>query len=232
MNTSFTTLLKRSFAALGCLAIIILTGCLTIEENYTFKKDGSGTMEYVVDMSAVADLMKSLEGLGDGKSKDAPNDAMDLVSDGAALKAIPGIKKVKIKKEKNGYVQRLSFAFQDLASLNAALNVLMPDSTGTTTEFFRWDGNTLVRTNNQHAVELGKDLAKEDEADSTAGALAILESMQYKYSFNFPRTVADAPVAEGMNKVAPNTKSLQFATDWAQITQRPEVLDLRITLNP
>ncbi len=221
----------RHLLPIAGLLMVLLSGCLTIEENYTFRKDGSGTMEYVVDMSAVAELMKGLEGLGDGKAKDAPSDAMDLVQDGAALKAIPGIRKVKIKKEKDGYVQRLRFAFKDLVALNAALNVLMPDSSGRPTEFFRWEGNTLVRTNNRHAIELGSDLAEED-ADSTGNALAILESMQYKYSFTFARPVADAAVQEGMEKEAPNAKELRFGTNWSMITQRPEVLDLRITLNP
>ncbi len=37
--------------------LVLLVGCITIEENYTFKKDGSGSMEYVVDLSSFAELM-------------------------------------------------------------------------------------------------------------------------------------------------------------------------------
>lgn len=59
-------------AAIG--AIMLLSGCLTIEEHYTFKKDGSGTMEYVMDMSEIGSMMDALgssdqgEGGGDRKS--------------------------------------------------------------------------------------------------------------------------------------------------------------------
>ncbi|MBK9535574.1 MAG: hypothetical protein IPO10_10485 [Flavobacteriales bacterium] len=45
------------------LAVILLmffTGCLTIEENYVFKKDGSGTMEYVVDLSEMGETDEEL----------------------------------------------------------------------------------------------------------------------------------------------------------------------------
>jgi len=30
--------------------LVGLTGCITIEEQYSFKKNGSGTMTYVLDM--------------------------------------------------------------------------------------------------------------------------------------------------------------------------------------
>ena len=46
-----------------CTALVLLfalQGCITIEENYTFKSNGSGTMEYVVDMSSFGEMMESM----------------------------------------------------------------------------------------------------------------------------------------------------------------------------
>ena len=63
------------------LAALFFTGCITIEENYTFKKDGSGTMEYVLDMSEMGELIKSLEGAAgekDGKGSMGDMTAADL----------------------------------------------------------------------------------------------------------------------------------------------------------
>ncbi len=54
--------LQKALSWALLLFVLLMQGCLTIEENYTFKKDGSGTMEYVVDMSEMADLMKGLPG--------------------------------------------------------------------------------------------------------------------------------------------------------------------------
>jgi hypothetical protein len=221
-----------NFRMLGPLSLVLLLcGCLTIEENYTFKKNGSGTMEYVVDMSDMQDLMNSLDqGKADkDKEPDANSPtAMGMEERAKQLKAIPGIKKVKLKKEKDGYIQRMSFAFKDLASLNKALNVLMPDSSGAQQTFFRWEGNTLVRTSNQHAEEMAADAGSDDDTTDLAG---VLQSMHYKYSFKFQRDVDSTELAEGMTKESPDARTLRLSTDWSVIMKNPEALDLRITLD-
>ena len=118
--------------------ILFATGCITIEEHYTFKKNGSGTMEYVVDMSSTKGMMDALDTGGEKtkkkkKEKQQKNDSpMVTGSDERVkqLKQLEGIKRVKLKEEEDGYVQRISFAFKDLDALNRALNVLMADSSG------------------------------------------------------------------------------------------------------
>lgn len=229
-TTMRTTSLVRSIRSWAFLSgLLLLTGCLTIEENYTFKKDGSGTMEYVVDLSEMADLMKGLPGGKDGdKGKDDGAGAMDLNDNLAKLRSLPGISKVKLKKEKDGFVQRLSFKFKDIGALNGALNQLMPDSTNLAQEFFRWEGSTLVRTNNQHAREMGGDMGGEtgDSTDMTG----LLQSMHYKYSFKFAKEIGATEVAEGMAKEPKGTKAINLTTDWSVITKDPKALDLRIEL--
>ena len=218
--------LRRSLV----LAIIALfaVGCITIEENYTFKKDGSGSMEYVVDLSAFADLMKSVEGLSDEKSKDDGMGEMDMKEEAGKLKGIKGISKVKIKEEKDGFVQRLSFRFADVDALNEALNVLLPDSTGARHGFFAWEGNTLVRTNNQHAEEMGSDL--EQDGSDTTDMSGFLKSMMYKYSFTFANDIVNTGAAATMTKESPDARSVKFDTDFSAIAQDDKALDLRIEL--
>lgn len=222
----------RSFNRWGALALLVLvSGCLTIEENYTFKKDGSGTMEYVIDLSALGELMKSMEDMSGTKDKSTDDGMgkMDLTDNVEQLKKLPGIKKVGVKKEKDGYVQRLHFAFKDLDALNAALNVLMPDSTGVQQRFFRWEGNTLVRTNNRHAEELGADMS--DDGSDSLDLGGILQSMQYKYSFAFANKIGGTEVVDGVTKESPGAKEVKLSTDWSVIMKDPKALDLRITLD-
>lgn len=218
-------------ACLGSAIALLLSACLTIEENYSFKKDGSGTMEYVVDMSELAELLKGMEGLSDDR-KDGSGDPMgdmEMSEQAKALKALPGVSKVKVKNEKDGYVQRLSFKFADLDALNGALNVLLPDSTGARHDFFQWEGSTLVRTNNRHAAELAGEMA-EDEPDDPADMTGFLQSMHYKYSFAFSEPIADIGSAEGVAREAPSSKQVRLSTDWSVIMNDPKALDLRITL--
>ncbi|MEZ4806557.1 MAG: hypothetical protein R2815_03685 [Flavobacteriales bacterium] len=231
MRLSFRTFLAAT-------AITLFTGCLTIEENYTFKKNGSGTMEYVIDLSEMGELMKSIEGLGDSKDKSSMGDlgTMDMEEQVEALKKIPGIKKVKLNNKKE-WVQRLSFAFNDLDALNAALNTLLPDSTGARHTFFAWEGNTLVRTNNRHAYELGAGMAGAGEEEATEGEeesldmSSMLETMKYKYSFKFADGVGNTTVAEGVKLETVGAKEVKMDTDFGVISKDPLALDLRIPLN-
>jgi len=211
--------------------LVAFTGCITIEENYTFKKDGSGTMEYVVDMSEIGDMMKAFEDMDkSGDAKD-PGDmgTMDMKEKMAVLKNVPGIKKVKVI-DKEKYVQRLKFAFADITALNAALNQLMPDSTGAQHTFFTWEGNTLVRTNNQHARELGSGMGTDKDPSDTTDMTQMLATMKYKYSFVFAHAIGTTAAAEGMAKESPNAKSVKLNTDWSVIANDPKALDLRIEL--
>lgn len=218
--------------------LLLFTGCLTIEEHYTFKKDGSGTMEYVVDLSEMGSLMEGFSEMGDGSKdgKDPGLGAMEMGPQVDALKALPGISKVKLNSKKK-WVQRISFSFKDVAALNTALNELMRDSSGTKHEFFRWEGNTLVRTNNRHAYELGSSMAK-GEADPEASEgeegvdmSAMLESMKYKYSFKFARPIASSTAADGVAKVAVGSKELQLDTDFAVIGRSLQAMDFSIDID-
>ncbi|MBS1546341.1 MAG: hypothetical protein JST38_18895 [Bacteroidetes bacterium] len=226
--------LFRSLCSIRALAaaslVLLISGCLTIEENYTFKKDGSGTMEYVVDMSDMKDMADMFGDKGGKKSGKKESDDTPITGADAkisALKNLEGIKKVKLKNEQDGFVQRISFAFKDVDALNKALNVLMPDSTGAQQAFFRWEGNTLVRTNNVYAEGLGKEMGG---GTDTTGTAEVLKSMHYKYSFKFAKDVQDTKLADGVAKESPNARKLELATDWSVIMKDPKALDLRITL--
>jgi hypothetical protein len=224
------------------VGLLLFTGCLTIEENYTFKKNGSGTMEYVVDISELGKLMESFSELGEGKQDGSSEGlgAMDMSEQVNALKAIPGVGKVKLDKKKK-WVQKVSFTFKDVNALNAALNQLMRDSSGVAHEFFRWEGNTLVRSNNRHAYEIGANMAKgEDEGPGESGEEGeeqgldmggMLEAMKYKYSFRFARPIASTTSAEGVNKVEKGSKEVLLDTDFAVISKDEKALDLRIAFD-
>lgn len=213
------------------LLLIAFTGCITIEENYTFKKNGSGTMEYVVDMSQIGEMLKAFEDMGDGKGKedkDAGLNQLDMKEQVSALKNVPGIKKVKVN-AKDEYVQKVSFAFADVNALNAALNVLLKDTTELQHTFFTWEGNTLVRKSNGHARDIGMGMGKEDPNDST-DMTEFLSSMKYKYSFTFADPIANTATAEGMVQENPDPRTVKLDTDFSVISKDEKVLDIRIDL--
>lgn len=223
---------------LAATALFAFTGCITIEENYTFKKDGSGTMTYVVDLTELGDMLKTMGDMGVGKDeKDGEMGAMDLGGGKGALEKIGGITKVKLDTKKK-WIQKLSFRFEDVNALNLALNVLMPDSSGLAQEFFRWDNGTLIRTNNRHAFEMGAGMAgaggEEENGEEGEGGFdmaTMLGSMKYKYSFKFKQAISEVSSADGVEKVNMGSKAVNLSTDWSVISKDPKALDLRIVLD-
>jgi len=224
----------RSFRVAFLGLLLVLTGCLTIEEQYTFKKDGSGTMTYIVDMSEMGEMMKGLGKMSESLGEKDQEPMMDMDDEAGELKTIPGISKVKVNKKKE-WVRSISFRFKDLASLNAALNKLMPDSTNTEHTFFSWDGNTLVRTSNRFASELGAGMAKTEEgkAEGEEGMdmSMLLGTMKYKYAFKFSDAIEATTAADALAKEEVGSKEVKLNTDWATIAKDDKGLDLRIRLN-
>lgn len=218
---------------LPLLLISLLSSCITIEEHYNFKRNGSGSMEYVVDLSAMGALLDDLGEMGKSSNSGdkAPMDTWNMEGHATALKAIPGIGKVKmVKKDKKGYIRVLSFSFKDIDALNSALNVIHEDSSGTRTDFFRWDGNTLIRSNNAAQKEMGEVFSEGNDED-TEGAQAMLSSMKYRYFFTFADKVAASTLHPEMIAGEANTKQVNASTDFSKLSNDGSVLDLRITLD-
>jgi len=224
-----STLRSRTAALLALL--LVFTGCITIEENYAFKKDGSGTMEYVVDMSELGEMLKTFEDMGKNDPGGSKGDmsGMDLKDEMAALKSVPGIKKVKVN-DKEKFKQKLSFQFADITALNAALNVLMKDSTNTSHTFFTWEGRTLVRTNNDHARQIGSGMGKQEDPADTTDMTQVLEMMKYNYSFAFADAITGVEMASGVEKEEVEPRKVKLHTNFNVIGNDPKALDLRIDL--
>lgn len=218
------------------LLLVAFTGCLTIEEHYTFKKDGSGAMTYVVDMSEMGEMMDGISKVAN-EATGSEEPVMELDDEAAALKGLPGISKVKVSKGKE-WVRSVTFRFKDISALNSALNVLMPDSTGRQHTFFAWEGNTLVRRNNRFASELAQsmgDMGKGDE-DAAAGDEGldlgpVLGSMKYIYSFKFANAITGTISEEGVQEERKGSREVRWNTDWSVIAKNHKALDLRIDLD-
>jgi hypothetical protein len=107
----------------------------------------------------------------------------------------------------------------------------MRDSTGARHTFFTWEGNTLVRTSNDYARQIGADMNKDGDPSDTTDMTEFLSSMKYKYSFAFAEPIVNTGLAEGMEKESPDPRSVKLNTDFAVIARDPKALDLRIELN-
>ena len=89
---------------LGFIAAIIafaLSSCLTIEDHYTMKADGSGSMKTIIDMSEIKRLMQLSMEESDSES---PMDELNFQDLASALRSQGGVSNVSVKENKEDYV--------------------------------------------------------------------------------------------------------------------------------
>jgi len=222
---------KTLLTSVFCV-ILLLSGCITIEEHYSFKKNGSGTMSYVVDMTEMGEMMDSfsddMEAAGgsveETEAKDPFNDIpMSGLAD--SLRTVPGISKVKYEQD-GEYYYKITYAFKDLVALNKALNILMSEKEQTTDHvFFRREGNKLIRTHNESAEELGNEFADGEEGGEEA--MEMLKMMKYEMSYKFKEELEDVQcnISEGA-VLNDNNKSYELKTDFSVIDTKEGSLDI------
>lgn len=173
-----------------CTALIFLGSCITIIEKYTLNKDGSGTLEYLIDMSELYSMMAAFS----DSSGDMSNMELDQPMREAlpVLEKIPGITGVELAGSKDNYTTGIKFNFSDAAALNKALSVVLSEnnegSEGDKT-YVAIKGKTFTRFG-LTSSEFDKDaLLGETEGMDEETMNSVLESMKYRISVNFGKPV-------------------------------------------
>lgn len=208
------------------LMVLLLSSCITIEEHYEFNKKGGGKMTYVFDMTEMGEAMDAftdeLEESGTAEDDGAAMDELALDSIANVLKATKGLSKVSLK-EDSKWKQSIELYFADISALNRALGILWGGDDGPSDHvFFRKEGNKIIRTHDSSATDLGNNMAS-DEEDSEVDE--VLSTMKYKMSFKFKQEISKVSGGTGAELVQ-NGKELEFNTDFKQINDHPDALDL------
>jgi len=170
------------------MALLFLTGCITIFEKYKFNKDGSGSMEYIIDMSELYEMM----GAFSDSTEEIETSDMDVTLREALpeLEKIPGITKVELTGDITKYVAGIRFDFKDVIALNKALAIVLENEEGSVAvvKYVEFNGKTFIR-NGQTSHEFNKeDLLGSEELDEESTKM-IMEGMKYNISVEFQKPV-------------------------------------------
>jgi hypothetical protein len=177
--------MKKLFPAL-CIALIVsFTSCITIEESYTFKSNGSGSMKYTIDMSEMSSLLAMAE---EEEGANPMGQDLSFVEIAEKLNEIQGISGAEAIEDKENYLYGLNFKFADLNALNRALNkILIDDTEADIHTFFKETDGVITRTHLMTKDMNTSDLLGDDE--SSEYAMQIMESMSYRLKFEFKKPV-------------------------------------------
>ena len=164
------------------MGLWVFSSCLTITETYTFNKNGSGSMSYMIDMSEMASLIKMAE----QESEMPMQEEMNFAAFADKLKGISGITAVKSVEDKENYKFGLSFDFANVVALNQAMNRIINEG-GQSHEFFTQEGKVLTRNHHMNsAFDASEMLGSDEEAEY---AKTLMESMVYNVNFTFKKPV-------------------------------------------
>lgn len=223
--------MNKKFGVLLALIVISLSSCITIEEIYTFKKDGSGNMKYVIDMGEMMSLMKSMAGDSDEPTE---TDTMlgsvgnDFISITELLKGINGVSNINHSSDDEKFIYSVSFDFKDITVLNNALNEMFKDSTQTGyQQFFTQKGKKLDRNSligNKMKAVMGTSEDKEMMEP-------FLDQMKYNMVFNFEDGVKSVKTLSTAGKLSSDKKTYSVKTDFKKLTTKDDLLSASFKLN-
>jgi len=214
---------KLSLIALTT-ALLFLSGCITIFEKYTIHSDGSGTMEYIIDMSEMLDMMSAFSDSSQEMESPGIDETMRAALPG--LEEIQGITNVELTGDNARYIAGVKFDFTDAKALNKAMAVLLTTdgSNSTDVKYVDIKGKNFTRYS-RTSEEFNKEtLLGSEELDAETMNM-VLESMKYNITVNF-----DKPVKKVTSKanVTKDEKSVTLETNFSEIFDKEDYLQMII----
>lgn len=218
---------KLLFSTIFVLAVM-LSSCLTIEEEFTFKPNGSGTMRFGVDMSEMASLLNMAKESGsDELPMGSAMDELDMSDLGGKLKGLKGISNIQTSEDKKNYIFSVSCSFADLDALNRAMNAL--NSEGENHVYFKKEGNSIVMNHKTGSFDPSELIGEDDESGADY-AMAMLESMKYKMTFNFKKPIQAVYASGETDYVGKKQRSVKIETSFKEMIENDEALNATIVI--
>ncbi|MEZ4825452.1 MAG: hypothetical protein R3C61_04035 [Bacteroidia bacterium] len=218
---------KTLLSVVSRLMVVVLgisiTSCLTFEESYVFKKNGSGSMKYLIDMSEIASLMKlnaESDSSGDSESLSF-QDVADLLS------GMDGISKVKVLDDEDKGFYGVSFDFAGITPLNQALNVLMGDEENEDFTFFSFDGNVITHN---HLLATDALPPGMDDPETEEQVSGFLQQMKYKLNFSFASPVKVVYSGAESEITGKKDKAVSIETNFRTLLEDASTLNSSIVL--
>lgn len=141
-----------------------------------FKKNGSGTYSMTIDMSEMAEMMKSLGGAGDEMTETADEMEDEFTETIERMESISGVSNGRKEFDNENLKYTILFDFDNVDALNRGMSEFYRDSTevGPTEQsvFFIHKGNTFERTDfNKTINNMRKELEGDEELDLDMAAM-------------------------------------------------------------
>jgi len=213
--------LYRIFFVLG---LFFLPGCITVYEKYTFNSNGSGTMEYLIDMSEFYTMMNSFSGSLPDEDIQIDQSFMEIAEE---LKNIKGVSNVQLTGNNQEYIFGIKYDFSDPPSLNRAMAFILQKKYDQV-EYLSIKGKNITRYSSiSEEFSTEKIIGNEENEMDETMIKEIFEKMNYKIYMDFFRPVKS--VVTKANYTIDNNKLIVEA-NFGDILQNNKILETSIRL--
>jgi hypothetical protein len=191
-------------------ALLFFSSC-SLEQQYSFNEDFSGTYKMVFDLTEIAAFSAE-----DPDSVEDAFETMNTDSIKTAYQSIEGISNVEVTAKDN--VIEVRYDFKDLDALNRSLqneNEAMSAFGGEVNQERFLFKNGVFKYNYP-------DFSDDEETDSLSQMLTIV---QYNVVMNFAKTIESSSNGE----IQENKKSILLSGNLGEVATREKSLDLEVT---
>ncbi len=196
------------------VAGLTLSGCLHIVEEVTFRNNGSGSYQMVLDMSEVKGMMDMFKSMGEETEGDSTAVADEEPAEEPAiednsmsqlgneisnvaqsLKGVSGLTNVLEINDTASFKFGYSFDFANVAALNKALKIINKEKyESKAEEVFKFNGKSFERLATadlgaeikKALSETGEDAEAEVEGENLDMMKMFFAEMSYKQVYHFP----------------------------------------------
>ena len=215
----------RKILGWGLFLGLFLSSCLTIEESYYFRRDGSGSMRFSVDLTELGAILNYAEAEG---STNVLTD-LSFIHAVKQLRQLEGIYNVILLDDPENYIWGVEYEFVHTVALNQALAILLlqeiPDNPD---PFVEYHGRMFRQNHRMDKLLLAEKL---DEDESLASLSAELkDKMHYRIHYHFDRPIKAVYAQQDIQLPKRRTKYLQFESTFWEMEQNPRILDATLIL--
>jgi hypothetical protein len=212
--------MKRLIHQSTILAIILLvaTSCLDIQESVYLRENGSGKFALTVNLENMESLLKLAEKLSADTEtgKDIFTETeVDFEELRKKLERQPGISNVVRIQENNNKLLGIAFDFDDVSSLNRAMQEFNESNSGAQ-DYFTFHKGQLTRSNTLDITDkVQGEIEHETDIDVSVNGMmlgSIMKDMSYttKYTFEKPVKKTSNPASRVSNEGRTVTLTYHF----------------------
>jgi hypothetical protein len=180
--------MRKLFLIAFSASLLLLTSCITIFEKFKINADGSGTLEYIIDMSEMYEMMAAFSDSTEEMDMSGFDESMREALPG--LSEISGIKNIGLTGNPAKFIAGIKFDFDNSDALNKAMAVLFMNEEYTTGDarYVEIKGKNFTRFG-LTSKDFNKEALLGSEELDEETMKTMLESMKYKISVEFEKPV-------------------------------------------